>query len=164
MNLKQKIKQDLYSSLKEKKELELSTLRMLSAAIINKEKEKRFKLSKEKPELKEVELEKESQLNDEEITEVISSEIKKRKEAIIEYKKGNRLDLAEKEKKEKEVLEKYLPAQMSEEEIKKIVEKIITKVGASSIKDMGKVMKELSAVVRGKADMTLVSKIVRELL
>jgi len=164
MDLKQKLKQDLNTALKEKKELDLSTLRLLNAAIINKEKEKRFKLSKDKPELKEEELVKESQLDDDEIIEVISSEIKKRKETIPEYEKGNRMDLAEKEKKEAEILAKYLPEQMSEEEMKKLVEQIIAKVGASSVKDMGKVMKELSAEIKGKADMSLVSQIVKESL
>lgn len=164
MDLKQKLKQDLNTALKEKKEIDLSTLRLLNAAIISREKEKRFKLSKDKPELKEEELVKESQLNDDEIIEVISSEIKKRKETIPEYEKGNRLDLAEKEKKEAEILARYLPEQMSEEEVKKIVEQIIAKVGASSIKDMGKVMKEVSAELKGKADMSLVSQIVKESL
>ena len=164
MTLKEKIKNDLIQALKGKKETEASTLRMLSAAILNKEKEKRYKLSKQKPELTEKELEQESQLTDEEVIEAVSSEIKKRKESILEFEKGERLDLAEKEKAEIEILEKYLPEQLSEEEIKKLAKEVIEKVGAKELKDMGKVMAELMPQVKGKADGSTVSKIVKELL
>ena len=92
------------------------------------------------------------------------SEAKKRKEAISEYEKGGREDLLEKEKAELEVLEKYLPEQLSEEEIKKIAKEIIEKVEAKSIKDMGKVMAEMMTRVKGKADGSVVNKIVKELL
>jgi uncharacterized protein YqeY len=95
--LKDKIQQDLKTGLREKKEVEVSTLRMLLSAILNKEKEKRYKLSQEKPDLED--LDKEGQLTDEEIFNVISSEVKKRKEAILGFEKGERKDLAEKEKK-----------------------------------------------------------------
>jgi len=164
--LKEKIRENLNSSLKEKKELATSVLRLINAAILNKEKEKRYKISKEKPagEIKEEELEKESQLTDEEIIDVISSEIKKRKESIVLFEKGGRQDLADKEKKEAEILGKYLPEQLSEEEVKKIVEETVKKVGAKEIKDMGKVMAELMPKIKGKADGFLVSKIVKELL
>ena len=164
MELKQKIQEDLKSALKEKKELELSVLRMLSAAITNKEKEKRYKIVKERPELTEEELGKESCLADEETTEVISTEVKKRKEALLLFEKGGRQDLAEKEKKEAAILQEYLPEQLSEEEVKKIVKEAVGKVGAKEIKDMGKVMAELMPKVKGKADGSLVSKIIRELL
>ena len=110
--LKEKILQNLNAALKEKKELEVSVLRLINAAIFNKEKEKRYKLSKEKPELKEEELEKESELTDEKVIDVISSEIKKRKESILEFEKGKRMDLVEKEKAEMEVLQKYLPKEV----------------------------------------------------
>jgi len=110
--LKEKIQEDLNSALKEKKELEVSVLRLLLSAIFNKEKEKRYKLSKEKPEFASEELEKESVLSDEEIIEVIFSEIKKRKEAILEFEKGDRKDLADKEKKEMRILQKYLPKEV----------------------------------------------------
>lgn len=162
--LKEKIKNDIKTALKERKEIDLATLRMLSAAIVNKEKEKRNKISKEEKELTEEKLIKKSQLVDEEVTEVISSEVKKRRESIIEFEKGERNDLADKEKKEMEVLIKYLPEQMSEEEVKKLVQEAIKKTGAKEIKDMGKVMAELMPRIRGKADGSLVSKIVKELL
>jgi hypothetical protein len=164
MILKQKIQEDFKKFLKEKKEIEVSTLRMLNSAIFNKEKEKRYKLSQEKPDLKEKELEKESQLTDEEIVQVVFSEIKKRKESILLFEKGKREDLAKKEKKEMEVLKKYLPEQLSEEEIKKMAKEIITKIGAKEPKDMGKVMGQLMPKLKGKAEGGLVSKIVKELL
>jgi len=110
--LKEKIQEDLNSALKEKKELEVSVLRLLLSAIFNKEKKKRYKLSKEKPELKEEELEKESELTDEKVIDVISSEIKKRKESILEFEKGKRMDLEEKEKAEMDDLQKYLPKEV----------------------------------------------------
>lgn len=179
MTLKEKIKNDLNNALKERKEIELATLRMLNAAIVNKEKEKRNKISKEEKELTEEKLIKKSQLIDEEIIEVISSEVKKRKEAIIEFKKGGRKDLADKEKKEMEVLVEYLPEQMPEEEVKKLVKEAIDKINAKEIKDirtspsartlnasriLGKVMAELMPKIKGKADASLVSKIVKESL
>lgn len=162
--LKEKIQQDLKNALKEAKETELSVLRMVFSAIVNKEKEKRYKKIKEKPDLKEGELEKESRLTDEEISEVISSEVKKRKEAISLFEKGGRRDLAEKEKKELEILEKYLPEQLSEDELKKLAEEAVEKTGAKEIKDMGKVMAELMPKVKGKSDGGTVSKIIKELL
>jgi len=174
MSLKKKIQENLITALKEKKdyyppttlrgEIEVSTLRMLLAAILNKEKEKRYKLSREKTDLEEKELQKESQLTDEEVIEVISSEAKKRKEAISEFEKGERQDLVEKETKEKEILEKYLPEQLSEEEIQKLVKEAIEKTGAKELKDMGKVMAELMPQVKGRAEGGLVSKIVRDSL
>jgi uncharacterized protein YqeY len=164
MALKEKIQEELNKAVKTKEELNSSVLRMSTAAILNKEKEKRYKLSKEKPDLKEDELAKESQLTDEEVLEVISSEIKKRKESVLEFEKGERKDLAEKEKKEIEILQKYLPEQLSEEEIKKLAQKAVEKTGAKEPKDMGKVMAELMPQVKGKAEGSLVSKIVKEFL
>jgi len=162
--LKEEIKQNFKKAFKEKKEIEVSVLRMLSAAILNKEKEKRYKLSKEKPELTEGELEKESQLTDEEVIEVISSEVKKRKEAIIAFEKGERTDLVEKEKKELDILKKYLPEQLSEEEIKKLAREAIKKVGAKEIKDMGRAMAQLMPKLKGRAQGSEVSNIVKGLL
>jgi uncharacterized protein YqeY len=164
MTLKEKIEEDLKNALKEKKEIEVSTLRLLLAAIFNKEKEKRYKLSKQKPDLKAENLEKESQLVDEEVIEVISSEIKKRKESILEFEKGKREDLVKKEKEEMEILQKYLPEQLSEEELQKLAKEAIEKVRAKEIKDMGKVMAVLMPKIKGHADGSLVSKIVKELL
>ena len=154
MGLKEKIKLNLNSSLKEKKTLAVSVLRQLLAAILNKEKEKRFKTKEEK----------DVQLTDEELIEVISSEVKKRRESILEFEKGKRQDLVEKEKKELEILEKYLPEQLSEEEIRKLTKEAIEKTDAREIKNMGKVMAELMPKIKGRAEGALVSKIVKELL
>lgn len=162
--IKGKIQKDLREAVKKKEELPSLVLRSLLATILNKEKEKRYALSKGEPELAEEELGKESELTDEEVMGVISSEVKKRKEAILEFEKGERLDLAGKEKKEMEILEKYLPEQLSEEEIKKLAEEIIKKVGAKEPKDMGKVMQELMPKIKGRAEGATVSKIVREQL
>jgi len=162
--LKEKIEENFKKALKSKSLIEVSTLRMLNAAIFNREKEKRYKLAKEKTKIEEKELEKESQLNDEEITEVIFSEIKKRKEAMLLFEKGKREDLAKKEKAEIEVLKKYLPQQLSEAEVKEIIKEAILKLGAKNIKDMGKVMAGAMPKLKGKAEGALISKIVKELL
>jgi uncharacterized protein YqeY len=161
MSLKEKIQADLKENLKKDDKVLISVLRLLSSAIHNKEIEKRTKLAKTEPQEK---LEELSKLTDEEVLEVISSETKKRKEAILEFKKGNREDLVKKEKAELEILEKYLPEQSSEEEIKKLAKEAIEKVGAKEQKDIGKVMAELMPKVKGKADGSLVSKIVKDLL
>ncbi|MBI2041635.1 MAG: GatB/YqeY domain-containing protein [Candidatus Nealsonbacteria bacterium] len=154
MSLKEKIHQDLNEALKSKEELKTSVLRLLSSSILNKEKDKRYKSGKAE----------DISLTDEEITDVISSESKKRKEAIELYQKGGRPELAKKEKEEMEILQKYLPDQLSEEEIRKLVKAAIVKTSAKDQKDMGKVMAELMSKTKGKADGSLVSKIVKESL
>jgi hypothetical protein len=164
MLLKDRIQADLISSLKEKRELELSVLRMLQAAILNKEKEKRYKLSKEKSEVLGNDLEQASQLSDEEIIDVIFGEVKKRKEAQLLFEKGGRVDLAEKEKREIEILNQYLPEQISEEELRILIKEAILKTGAKDKKDIGKVMTQLMPKVKGRAAGNEVSRIVRELL
>lgn len=164
MTLLEKIQEDLKAALMGKKEAELSVLRMVLASVSNKETEKRTKIWKEKPNLSSEELGKESKLSDEEMIGVISSEVKKRRESIVEFEKGGREDLVKKEKSELEILQKYLPEQISEEETKKIVSEVITRTGAKEIKDMGKVMGIITAQVKGKADMSMVSKIVKESL
>jgi uncharacterized protein YqeY len=162
--LKQQIQKDSIDALKAGNQILLGTLRMLLASIITKEKDKRYKISKEKPDMAEENLIKESELTDEQVLEVISSEIKKRKDAIVLYEQGKRPELAEREQKEIEVLKKYLPEQLSEDELKKLVAEAITKTGASEMKDMGKVMADLNPKIKGKADGSQVSKIVKELL
>ncbi len=162
--LKEKLKQDLREAMKEKKEGKISALRMVLASILNKEKEKRYRLSREKPELTEKLLDEESQLTDEEIIGVIFSGVKKRKEAIEEFKKGNRKDLAEKEQREIEVLKKYLPEQFSEEEIRKKAIEVVEAIGAKEPKDMGRVMSQLMPKLKGRAEGGVVSKIVKEIL
>lgn len=162
--LKQDIQADTKNAMKSGDGLVVGTLRMLSAAIISREKEIRYKISKEKPDSKEEDLSKEAELNDERIIDVISSEIKKRKDAIALYIQGKRPELAEKEQKEIDVLKKYLPEQLSLEDIKKLAEESIKNTGASEMKDMGKVMADLSPKIKGKAGGGEVSGVVKELL
>lgn len=163
MSLKTKIQADLKKSLQEKNALRCSVLRMLKAAILNKEKEKRAKLSKSGNPLTDgKKLEELSKLTDEEIIEAVKSEAKKRKDSIYQYEKGNRPDLAEQEKKELTVLTEYLPEQISEGEIRKIAKETILKTGAKSPQDIGRVMGVLMSQIKSKADGGLVSKIVEE--
>ncbi len=160
MTIKEKIKQDLKEAMQQKQAEKVSVLRLLSSAIFNREKEKWAKLGKEEEDR--VKLEQASQLSDEEAIEVISSEAKKRKDSIEQYQKGGREDLAEKEKKELEILTDYLPEQMSEDEIRKIVKEKIEQAGANGPQETGKVMGLLMPQLKGKADGGLVSRIVQE--
>ena len=125
MALKQQVQNDLTESVKGKEELRSSVLRLLLSAINNKETEKRTKIWKEKPKASVEDLEKESKLTDEEIISVISSEIKKRRESIELFGKGGKQEMADKEKKEMEFLQKYLPEQMSEADLRKLVKEAI---------------------------------------
>jgi uncharacterized protein YqeY len=152
--LKQQIQVDANNALKAKNQFLLETLRLILASIQVKEKDKKFK---EK-------IEGDAQLTDEQVLEVISSEIKKRKDAIALYTQGNRPELAEREQKEIDILIKYLPVQLSADEIKKLVSESIVKTGAREMKDMGKVMAEIGPKTKGRADGAVVSKIVKELL
>lgn len=101
---------------------------------------------------------------DEDVIEVVGREIKKRKESIEMFEKGGRAELAEKESKEMDILKGYLPQQLSEEEIRNLIDDAISQTGASTMQDMGKVMGMLSTKIKGKADGGLVSSIVREKL
>ena len=100
-------------------------------------------------------------LIDEEILQVLMSEAKKRKESIEVFSRGNRSDLVEKEKSELEIIQRYLPKQMSREEVEKAVEEIVKKAGS---KEIGPVMKEVMKELRGKADSAMVSELVKEKL
>ena len=141
------ITKDIIDALKSKDTIKLETLRMLKAAIdlerINK------KLDK---------------VSDDDIIVILGKQIKTRKESIVEFEKGNRQDLIDKTNKEIEILSKYMPTQLSSEEINDIVNNIIKELNATTIKDMGKVMKEASSKLKGKADMSLVSSIIKEKL
>jgi hypothetical protein len=163
MTLKEKIKEDLNNSLKEKIERKVSVLRLLISNIQTKEKEKRYNLS-QKEDLTEEELSEKSLLTDEEITDVIFSEVKKRKESVEGFEKGGRKELAQKEKEEIDILKEYMPEQLSEEELKKIIEEEIKNLGAESVKDIGKVMSSVMPKVKGKAQGSEVSRIAKELL
>ena len=156
--LKQQLQADAKEALKSGDSFSLGVLRMALSAVNLKEKDKKFKLSKEQPDAKEVEL------SDDEVLDVISSEMKKRKDAIALYQQGNRQELVQQEEKELAVLKKYLPEQLSEDQLRKMIEEAIATTGATSIKEMGKVMADLSPKIKGKADNAQVSAMVKELL
>lgn len=160
--LLEEIKKDLISFQKDKNETGVSVLRMLVSSIINKTKDKRLKASTENPQLNDTELDEKSILIEEEIIEVISSEVKKRRDSIQSFERGGRKDLAEKEEKELEVLKKYLPKELTEEEIRVIVKEAKEKTGATTQKEIGLIMKEVVPKTKGKADGNLVAKIVKE--
>ena len=144
--LKEKIQKDLQEAQKAKDELKVSTLRFLLAAIKN------FEIEKGGAGYS---------ANDEEVLAVINKQAKQRKESIESFKAAGRSELVEKETKELEILQAYLPAQLSEEEVRAIVEKTIKETGASSPNDVGKVMGVLSQELKGKADLGLVSSLVQ---
>lgn len=144
--MKEQLLQDLKEAMKEKDILKKDTITMLRAAILQ--------------------VEKDSQkvLNDDEMSAIVAKEVKKRKESVKEYEDAGREDIAANLKREIEILSKYLPEQLSEEEIAKMVEEAIAESGATSPKDMGKVMSILRPKTAGKADGKLVSDIVKEKL
>ncbi len=145
------IKEDLKQAMRGKDELALSVLRMLVGAIRNKEISLR-------------ETGAEVELSDEQVQEVIKSEVKKRNDAIGSYESGGRADLAEKEKNEVKILEKYLPPQLSEEEIEKEVRELIAGLGEVGPSDFGKVMGQAMAKLKGRADGGKVTAAVKKVL
>ena len=154
------MQQDLKDALKSGESEKRVLLGMVLSAVKNREFEKRSKLSKTETDI--TKLEEGSRLNDEEITEVLSSEIKKRKEAVESFTRGGRQDLAEKEEKELAVLMDYMPEQISEDVVREIVKKTLAELGLKNIKDMGRAIGAIMAQVKGKADGTMVSRIVKE--
>lgn len=162
MILSAKIQNDLKTTLKEKNAAALSVLRMITAAIKNKEIEKRTRLSKTEKSV--IELEKLSKLNNEEVLEVLSREAKKRKESIAEFIKGGREDLAKKEEEEWKIIAQYLPQQFSEEEIKKEINRVIEEVKPQGSQDFGKIMGPLMTKLKGRADGKLVGELLKEKL
>jgi len=146
MELQAKIESDVKSALKAGAKDKVSTLRMLIAALKNKQIDKR------------------RQLSEEEVIETIRSLIKQRKDSIEQFAKGQRQDLVDKETAEVVVLEAYLPAQLSHEELEVMVRNAVAQTGAQGARDMGKVMKALIPAVGGRADGKLVSELVKQAL
>lgn len=142
--MRNQILEDLKTAMKNQDKEKLSVIRMVKGAI---------QMS---------ELNKKHELTDEEVIDVITKEIKSRKDSINEFKKGGREDLVAKTQSEIDILSTYLPKQLTDEELNEIINKVFDEVKPESSKDMGKVMKELKPQVNGKADMGLVSKIVKE--
>lgn len=144
MSLRQRIPEDMKKALREKNKNELNVLRMLQSSIRNKEIDTR------------------GELDDNGVIEVINSEIKKRRDTIEEYKKVNREDAAVEEQKEIDILMRYMPEQMSEDEVRDVVLASIKKLKASGLQDLGSVMKDVMPELKGKADGKLINSIVRE--
>lgn len=136
----------------------------ITAAMKAKDKEKLAVLRMVKGAMQLEEINKKQELSDEEVIVVISKQIKTRKESIIEFEKGNRNDLIEQTNSEILILEKYMPEQLSEEKVNEIIDKTISDIKPVAVSDMGKVMGIVTPLLRGKADMSLVSKIVKEKL
>ena len=137
-------------------------LGMVLTAVKNRELSKRSQLSKTITDS--TELEKQSRLNDDEVLAVIAGEVKKRKESIEQFSAGHRPELAEKEKAEMELLLKYLPTQLSDDAVRAEVGKVISETGAENIKALGKVMSQVMARLKGRADGNTASRIVKEQL
>ena len=146
MSLSEKINNDLKEAMKNKDSFRLGVIRMIKGAM---------QLAKPNPR---------EELTDEDVVKVISKQIKMRKDAISQFEEAGRTDLAEQNKKEIEILEVYMPEQLSEEEINKIIDKVFEEVKPTSMKDIGMIMKNISPLVKGKADMSLVNQLIKERL
>lgn len=144
MSLKEKLTEDFKTSMRNKDTIRKNTITMVRAAIKQREVDERI------------------QLEDKEIIDIISKQLKEKKNAIEDFKKGERQDLVELTQKEIDILLEYLPKQLTEEEIEKIVIETIDEVGAKTMKDMGLVMKSVMPKVKGRADGSMVSKIVKK--
>jgi uncharacterized protein YqeY len=146
MYLKDKLMVDLKSAMKNKEKLRKSVITMVRAAI------------------KQYEVDNRTEIDDEKIVEIMSKQVKQKKDAIIDFQKGNRQDLVDEANNEIEVLLEYLPKQLTEDEIKRIVDETISDVNASGPKDMGKVMGAIMPKVKGRADGKIISRLVKESL
>jgi len=146
MTLKDRLLSDMRTAMKERASFKKSVISMVRAAVLQIEKDKK------------------TQLNDQGVIEVIAKEVKSRKEAIEMFRQGGRQDLIDKNEKEIEILSEYLPPQLSEAEIKVIIEDAVNKTGAAGLKDMGRVMGAVMPKVKGRAEGSIVNRLVKELL
>lgn len=146
MTLSERINNDLKEAMKSKDSFRLSVIRMVKGAM---------QLAKPNPR---------EELTDDDVITVISKQIKMRNDSIKEFEATGRSDLVEQNKKEIEILNTYMPKQLSEEELTEIIDKVFEEVKPTSQKDMGLIMKNISPLVKGKADMSLVNKLVKERL
>jgi uncharacterized protein YqeY len=147
MSLEDKISQDYVLAMKARDSFTSSVLSFLRAQIKNVKVDKRLE-----------------QIPDEDVITVIKKQVKQRQDSITQFKAGNRTDLADKEEKELGILKKYLPAEMPTEQLKSIVDEVISLNGATSLKDMGRVMKDVLSRVAGQADNQKVGALVKERL
>lgn len=148
--LLEQINIDLKQAMRDKNEVVVSTLRMLASAL----KEKEISLRKGEAVV----------LSEEQVADSIASEVKKRRDSIVSYESGGRQDLVDKEKEEIKILEKYMPAQLSDEELEKIIKETFSSLGEVSIKDFGRIMGQVSPKTKGRADGGKVSEIVKKIL
>ena len=146
MNLSERVRNDLTKAMKADQKVRISTLRLLLSALHNEE----------------IELQRE--LGDEDAVRIVRKEIKQRLESIREFERGGRADLVQSEEQELAILQEYAPKLMEEEEIEKYVGGAVAEVGASEPKDLGRVMAALMPKLAGKADGSVVNRIVREKL
>jgi len=146
MDINVKLNEKMVSAAKAKDKIRLSAIRMLKTALHNKE------IDLMRP------------LNESEVMQIISALVKQRKDSIEQFAKGGRTDLVEKEEAELKVVQEFLPAQMSDEEVEALIKKAIAETGAVSIKDMGKVMKILMPELTGRADGKTAGEKVKEIL
>ena len=144
--LKEKLMDDLKNSMREKNEIRKNTIQMVRAAILQIEKDKGITVE------------------DDKIIEIIAKEVKGKKDALVDFEKAERIDLIEQTNQEIAILQEYLPKQLTKEEIKVEIERVITDIGATSMKDMGAVMKEAKARIGAGADGRTINEVVKELL
>ncbi len=142
----EKLDKDMIEAMKSKDKDKLTVIRMVKAS------------------LKQEQIDHKKEINDDLLIDVVNRQIKMRKDSISEFEKGNRTDLIEKTQAEIDVLMNYLPEQLSSEEVNKIIDEIFAEVNPTGPKDMGKVMQQATAKLKGKADMKEVSTIIRERL
>ena len=146
MSLAERISEDMKQAMKNKDKLRLSVIRMIRSAI------------------KYAEIEQKTTLSDEQIIDVLTREVKQRRDSLQEFEKAGREDLSEAVKLELEVLKDYLPQQLTEDELRAIIQETVGQVGASTKADMGKVMGALMPKIKGRADGKLVNQLVQEKL
>lgn len=142
----EKLKQDMIQAMKSKEKERLTVIRMVKAAMDQEH------------------IDRKREINDDLLIDVVNKQIKMRKDSLVEFEKAARSDLIEKTEGEIAILMEYLPEQLTEEEVKKVIDEIFQEVKPESQKDMGKVMKEAGVKLKGKADMKEVSNIIRERL
>lgn len=146
MNLASRLETDLTDATKKRDEIVISVLRIIKSSIKN------------------LEIEKGHELNEPEVLSVLEKQAKQRQDSIEQYRKGNRDDLADKEEAELKIIKKYLPEKLNVEETTKLIDEVIKELGASSLKDMGQVIKEVVQKANGQAEGKVVSDIVKEKL
>lgn len=144
MTLKKRLQEDLKSSMKNKDLIRKSVVTLIRASI------------------KQYEVDNRVELDDDKIIDIITKQLKQANDSLVEFEKADREDLIEETKKEIQVLKQYLPQQLSEEELEKIVIKIISEVGATSMKDMGKIMATIKPITKGRADGRKINQLVKK--